>query len=400
MEKALKISPKNYLNDWGEFEDWENGANDTPTGWLKSGTPTITRESTTIKFGTYGLKMVGTSTGQKIYRLIPDGDTYKGRTFILSGYIKTSGAGVTIAMDDGVTVNSSSAHTGGNAWELISVTAKLDASGTKLQVNINVPNGVTAYYDSFTLFEGETSFKYFDTGNNSIEKTFNPKTDVSADSYEIARRAGVLVPEVTFRGKKITIKGNVRGASLSECRDNLDAFIKGLYSWDTSKMRELYVYDDRVYEVFLDGTINIDNLNFIPVKKYSIDFMSQNPSSRYISMKRKSQVTAGVTVEFNIPYLGNFESKPIVSFCSNRGVGATIFTLENLTTGDILSFNAEVAAGNTLEINCDLMTVKNAGVDAIANFPGDFLRLVEGTNYLRAAGSSYTISIDYFERWL
>ena len=79
----------------------------------------------------------------------------------------------------------------------------------------------------------------------------------------------------------------------------------------------------------------------------------------------------------------------------------TACTLENLTTGEVLSFSATVNIGNILAIDSDLHTVTNNAVDSIASFTGDFIRLLPGANQFRFTGTTGgVLTIDWFEKYL
>jgi len=396
---GIKITPKNLLADWGEFEDWELGASDSPSGWSKNGTPTIARESTIIKFGTYSLKLVGTGASQYLYRAIDNGTDYAGRTIKLGVYVYTAGAGVTISLADGVGTTNSDAHTGGGSWELLTVTRQIDASATKLEVELNIPNGITAYYDHCILVEGEVlSFEF-----NSVNYTLGNWKDainVRAPSFEIARREGIYIPETHLGSKTVTVRGDVIGSSAADCRTNFDTLVNILRSWKKDEKRNIYILDDRVKEVFLEK-LSYDPLELATRRRtFEASFIAENPTWRYINRSRKRQVIAASPTSFNLSYLGNTEDKPIIYFIADQAVDITSCLLENLTTGESVAFTGTVSSGNTLKIDCDTCEVLNNAVDSIGSFSGDFMRLVYGTNYLKFTGSLCTIKVDWYNRYL
>lgn len=397
MGKAFKISPKNLLGDWGDFEDWEDGASNTPTGWTKDGTPTIAQEGTIKKFGNYSLKLIGTSSNQKLYRAIDNGADYAGRSIKLGIWVYTAGAGVTITIDDGVGTTDSSAHTGGGSWEFLTVLRQLDTSATKLQVNLNIPNGITAYFDGCILVEGENLFTDLSSGNFDISE-WKPSIDIKITKFDMARKQGIYIPEANFGGRAIKLRGNVIGADSAACRANFDTLIKALNLWKKGDKKDLYLLDDRLLEVFIDD-INLDPRAGLNMRQFNISFIAEDPSERFISMLRKKQVISSSPTSFNLSYGGNVESKPIIYFIANQGGDITACVLENLTTGESLSFTGTVSTGNILKIDCRAMEVFNNFVDSIADFLGDFFNLIPGTNYLKFTGSNCTIKIDWYDRW-
>ena len=83
MGTLLKILPKNYLADWGEFESWASGAASAPDGWVSASSPFKTaQETTNFKFGLNSALIIGSTGGVAgLYRTVPNGTAYQGRTF-------------------------------------------------------------------------------------------------------------------------------------------------------------------------------------------------------------------------------------------------------------------------------------------------------------------------------
>jgi phage-related protein len=82
------------------------------------------------------------------------------------------------------------------------------------------------------------------------------------------------------------------------------------------------------------------------------------------------------------------------------GNDITSCLLENLTTGQNLTFTGTVTDGQTLKIDCEEITVLNNAVDQIGSFSGDFLKLAPGANVLKFTGSNCIIKVDWWDRWL
>lgn len=399
MAIGIKITPKNLLADWGEFEDWELGASDSPSGWSKTGTPTIAQEATTIKYGAYSLKLVGTNTSQKLYLAINNGTDYVGRTMKLGIYVKTAGAGVKVSIDDGVSVTDSSAHTGGNTWEQLTVTKQIATNGTEVEIHLNIPNGITAYYDNCILVEGEVLSFEINTVNYTLG-SWKDSINIRTSNFDIARKEGIYIPETHLGSKTITIRGDCIGSGAVGCRTNFDTLINILRSWKHDEKRDLYLFDDRVKEVFLEK-VSYDPLELVTLRRtYEISFIAENPTWRYINRNRKKEVISSSPTSFNLSYLGNTEDKPIIYFIADQGGDITSCLLENLTTGESVAFTATVSSGNTLKIDCDACEVLNNAVDSISSFSGDFMKLIYGTNYLKFTGSNCTIKVDWYNRWL
>jgi hypothetical protein len=395
--KAFKILPKNYLEDWGEFEGWGAGTTSIPSGWVAATACTYSADTTNKKYGNYGLALiVGTQNGGGIYRTIPDGTDLIGRTMKLAFWAKAATTQPFILLDDGVSV--STAHlTQLNTWEEITITKKLDASATQIKVGVFSPQmGSTTYFDSGVLCEGENLFTNFDT--NIDISTWQPVLNVKMDQYEVAEKEGSHIPEYHLQSNGIKIKGNVVGTDAVSCRTHFDAFTKALFAWQRKEKRNLYLYDDRVLEVFLKS-FDWDYANCLNMIKFNMQFAAADPTLHYLGRIRNQQTITATSTEFNFVYNGNADSLPKIKVLADRSAIISTCNLQNLTTGEALSYGASIATASVLDIDCNIGTVKVDGVDQIANFSGDFLKLVRGTNYMKLVGTNCTIYIDYFERW-
>lgn len=397
MGIGFKLLPKNYLADWGEFESWAQGVNSSPDGWIAASSPYLSREATNIKYGFYSALVGGSNGVGGIYRTIPNGVDYQGRTFKLGVWGKSASTGPYIELNDGV--SSRTVHLDGlNAFSFFTTPPmKLDYAGTQIRVNLFSSLAATAYYDSAVLCEGETLFTNLDT--NIDVSDWSPTLNIKQDQYEIANREGSFIPDTHLQSKNIRIRGNIVGTDVVSTRNNFDTFMKALFGWDTTERKNLYLYDDRVIEVFLKG-FDWSYANGLQFIKYNTQFSAPDATTRFISKYRKRQVIAGTVTEFSLSYNGTATTKPIVSFIADQGATISTCVLENLTTGENFAYVGTVPTGVALDIDCDLGTVLGSSVDSLNNWSGDFLGIVKGTNNFRFQGQNCTINIDYFERYL
>lgn len=399
MGKAFKILPKNYLADWGEFESWASGAASAPDGWVAASSPfKIAQETTNIKFGASSALIVGsTASVAGIYRTVPNGVDYQGRTFTLGVWGKSASTGPYIELNDGVV--SKTLHLDGlNAFSFHTMPPmKIDYAATQIRVNFFASLNATAYFDGAVLCEGEDLFTNFDT--NIDISDWSPTLNLKQDQYEIAQREGSFIPDNHLQGRNIRVRGAVVGTDVVSTRTNFDGLMKSLLAWQTTEKRHVYLYDDRVLECFLKG-FDWNYLNGLQMIKFNMQLAAPDSTTRSFNKFRKRQVISGTITEFNLAYNGNAQTKPVISFIADQGGAITTCILENLTNGENFAYVGTVPANVALDIDCDAGTVLNSSADNLGNWSGDFLGLVRGTNYLRFSGSNCTINIDYFERFL
>ncbi len=175
--------------------------------------------------------------------------------------------------------------------------------------------------------------------------------------------------------------------------------MKSLLDWQTGQKRHLYLYDDRVIDVFLKSA-NWNYANGLQMIRFSLQFSVPDAIKRTISKYRSQTVIAGTAQEFNLVYNGSADSKPIISFIANQGGAITTCQLKNLTTSETINYFGTVPLNVALDIDCAEGTVFNSSINKIADFgASDFIRLVRGTNYFRFSGNPCTINIDYLEKY-
>lgn len=398
MPKAFKILPKNYLADWGEFEDWSLGTGSSPTGWLAATSPTCARESSAVKYGSYALSLTGGASQGGIYRTIPEGANYSGRTFSLSFWAKSASTGPYIRLSDGV--GESTIHLDGlNAMaEHTTPAHKLAYLASQIRVDLVCPAGVNAIFDSGVLVEGEDVFTNFD--NNILIDKWNPALNMRQDSFEISGRDGQFVPETILSNRNINVSGTVVGSDADSCRSNFDTLMKSIVDWNRSNKKNMYLYEDRVIEVFLNS-FNWTYKNSLKFIDFNMRLMAPEAVTRYINKFRHLQTISSATTEFSFVYNGSSDTKPIISVVADQGSIITTCQLENLTTSEKVIYSGTVPQNVALDIDCDKGTVFNSSVNKISDFgTSDFPKIVRGTNYWRFSGSNCTIKIDYYEKYL
>jgi hypothetical protein len=399
MGKAFKILPKNYLADWGEFESWSQGTGSAPDGWISASNPTFAdQEATNFKYGKYGVRIVGGAAGTAIagiYRTVPNGSSYQGRTFSLGFWAKSTSTGPYIELNDGVA--SKTIHlNGSNAMSFYTTPViKIDYTATQMRVNLFCNTGATAYFDGGVLCEGEDLFTNFDT--NIDISDWQPSLSMKQDQYEISQREGSFIPDNHIQGKTIKLSGSVVGTDVVSTRTNFDNLLKSLLAWQTAEKRNLYLYDDRVAEVFFKG-FDWKYQNGLQMIRFNLNFSLPDGTTRYLGKFRNRKVISGTITEFNLSYNGNAKALPIVSFVADQGATISTCVFENLTTGENFAYTGTVPSGGALDIDCDLGTVQNSSADSLGNWSGIFLGIVRGTNNLRFSGQNCTINIDYYER--
>lgn len=407
MNLEIKISPENLLQ-WGDFEDWaENGASGAPTPWTLSGSSAAAaREATTVKKGTYSAKLTRSGADCMIYYDLPTYINYQGRKLTLGFWVyATVASRARITINDGVGSSSSSYHTGDSTWQRLTITRDIDPAATKIEIRCEVNTGNTsAFFDGGLLCEGDSDIIIF--SNYADIVSFTPSPVFRGQEYPMARRVGEKLPRYVLSSQSFELIGRCVGTSIQTQRDNTDVINRMINSFrDKSsgdqEMRDFYVYDDR----FLRGLLSQNNPSYEAVMKVgNFDLMFIVPDIFYYSLQmyRTKQSLSSSPITFTVTTNGTAITRPVITITAG-GSNITSVTIENLTTGQLMSYSGTILAGNSLVIDCTALTVLNNNVDDFAHISNDTeVDLLPGANQFRitSAATGGTARIDAYDRFI
>lgn len=149
--------------DKSDFEDWTNGVSAAPDGWTLNGAgATIAKDTTNFKVtaAAAALTRAGTDCylSQRLDLLAMSGPAtlWGSRKVTLGCWVRaTVAARARIAVNDGTTTTFSGYHTGDSTFQLLVVTATLQAVPTAVEVRLYVDTGnTTAQFDGAILVLG------------------------------------------------------------------------------------------------------------------------------------------------------------------------------------------------------------------------------------------------------
>lgn len=154
----------------GGYESWSAGASAAPDAWTLTGAgATIARNGTNVKgMGLYSVDVTAalntaTDLAQSLTVSSTVNATLRGRAVTFTCYVKAGAASrAFLKIDDGVGTTSSSNHSGGGTFELLSVTRTLDASATKCECSVEISSGasITVTADDAMLVPAETPLAF------------------------------------------------------------------------------------------------------------------------------------------------------------------------------------------------------------------------------------------------
>lgn len=386
------------------MEDWVSGASAAPTRHTLSGaSATVARESTIIKTGTYSAKVTRVGADASLYHDHDDFADYQGRKVTFGCWVyATVASRARLAISDGVGSTESSYHSGTTGWEFLTVTHNMDASATRMRVEMQVNTGDTvAYFDNGILCQGDATLiildDYMQIGS---WKTTNRYI---SQSYDVPRREGSRLKNMQLSSKTLTAQGMVVGATPTAKRTSFDLIMKAINSFRKKpngdvELKNLYLYDDRYYKCYIDkadpsekAAARISDLN--------LSFTIPEPFMWDINKTRTTQALAGTTT-FTVTNAGSAISRPVITI-TNDSSNINSVIVENLTTGQKVSYAGTLLTGDALVIDTDNLTVKNDGVNDLANVTNEIgIVLWPGANQIKVTGVvSGDADVDWFNRY-
>ncbi|TDI97032.1 MAG: hypothetical protein E2O29_02000 [Deltaproteobacteria bacterium] len=167
----------------GNFSQWGNGTSVPPdalNAWTLLDGGSVSQESGAgnVLFGEFSLALLSDASGNSLSRFfIPvittsENTIFRGRDLTFSCWIRATAAnaGRLLLGDSGGSSNSPY-HTGGGAWEFISVTRTIDASATNINLRLtNDGNTTTVYFDGMCIVDGDTAISYAQHPYESVAK--------------------------------------------------------------------------------------------------------------------------------------------------------------------------------------------------------------------------------------
>jgi len=312
---------------------------------------------------------------------------------------------VRIGISDGVGSAQSSYHSGGSSWEYLEVSLDLDAAATRLRLEHQVNTGNTAgYFDGGVACEGDDTTTDLSDGSQFFISKIPASRDIRISEYDPSRRHGIIIGKPLYDKTKLKMTGQVIGADAEAARTNLDTVLQVLLGINTMRrdnnLRDMYLFSDR----FMRGVpMNWSDDGAMAIRRlinFDFDFTVPEPFSRFINWSRHVETISSSPDAFDLTAGGNVFTKPVIYVIADQGGAVDDCTLENLTTGESVSYLGTIASGDTLVIDCLAETVENDGADDLANHTGDFLHLLSGLNKMKFTGDACTLKIDWVKRWI
>jgi phage-related protein len=243
----------------------------------------------------------------------------------------------------------------------------------------------------FTLLFGDYEFP-----NQTFEVKGLPLVN-DINMEVIPRRHGAVIFDPYLKERYFRVEGQIHNAATSDSLTELLALQKALLAGEDnfqySSDKYIKAYAKNLSSDFQKGTDKA-------VIKIAIDMVAQVPFF-YSAGASYSDISdaAGVTTLFDVLSGGNAFAEPIIHFYASGATISDDIWLQNLTTGESMSWRGIVPAGQTLSIHSDTLEAFLDSVPGITNFEGDFLTLAAGTNSFQFVGEDCRITVEHKWRY-
>jgi len=233
------------------------------------------------------------------------------------------------------------------------------------------------------------------TANIITEKILH----TSAPSNEVllqrkVRRDGSVLMSNYWTQKRIQLTGHILGSSVSDLDSKIDTLKQNLVG-ENQNLDIGYAGGTRRYIATLDS-LTIDREHFhtswVP---FALEFICADPFGRATSSTQETltgQTSSPFTKVFTMG--GSIGAYPVITLDFTTGDNVTAVKIENETTGDYITITRSFSNGESLEVDCDNLTVE---VDSSAvDFTGVFPEFVVGSNSLKitVTGTPFDIDLD------
>lgn len=197
----------------GDLEAWSAGTAVAPDSWTLTGTNAKTaRNGTNFKHGTYAADVVRVGNdaylSQVVSTLKPPAAWWRSKTVTLAAWVRATVASrARLVINDGVGTSASSYHTGGSAFEHLTVTRTLDAAASTVELRLQVDTGdTTAQFDAVTFTFGSYTTDFFASGiasgTGNATQTFrgltvrtHPDSDVAASKVMLVHADEIVMDD-------------------------------------------------------------------------------------------------------------------------------------------------------------------------------------------------------------
>lgn len=237
---------------------------------------------------------------------------------------------------------------------------------------------------------------------------FESNTDVTMFEVEnesrvleqaIPRRHGWRADEAYISGMRIRIGGTIIGTDAAEARATLNA-MKNAFN---SGKQLLRIWSDR--EVLCQKSYFLSRVpkSIAWEIEWEAELFAEDYAFRSVSITEQEETIASSPETNSFTNNGNVPSTAIIRITAGSSNIAAGLRIDNETTGEYFTYNAQIDAGDWIEIDTDLHTVVDQdGNNVFQYFAQTFFKLDPGANSIKWTGTatgSPKLKLSYYDKY-
>lgn len=255
------------------------------------------------------------------------------------------------------------------------------------------------------------SIKFGDYDMTEIVEEIDDGSNTRINAQSVGKRHGAFISsEPVLEPRKIKIRGTLYSSDGTKetLRDQIRELAKEL----GFERKRLKVFADRYWNAYKGQFSHA----YIPgtallVARFSVEFFCDDPfeyedpdpaATEVILTSGDDPIDPSSNLygkDFTLDNDGDLFSYLKVTVTADQGNAVTQAIIRNQTEGVLEQYTGTIGIGNSLVIDNGIFSVKNNGVEDLANWAGTFLWIDPGTNNFRIEGEPATYSFEYKKRW-
>ena len=241
-------------------------------------------------------------------------------------------------------------------------------------------------------------FKFGFCENETYVSSYSEKEAKRVKINDIPKTDGGKAEEAQRASLQITFDGHCSACSYGDLRTRVNALKVALMNGK----QNFYVDEER----YIVAQLKAWSVKYPSLKrfaKFKASLLSDYPFWRSVKLNSDKRTPSDGT-GFAIYNSGNAPAKVKVTIVSPVGGVSNDIEITNETRGEAFRFNGDVVAGDSLIIDNRVdddneFVVTNDGVDANANFEGDYLVLSPGRNVIVFDGTVGLTTLEWRDTW-
>jgi phage-related protein len=237
----------------------------------------------------------------------------------------------------------------------------------------------TVYSTDLVVFEG---FSLSDGTNMIVSEKLDSGPNRELIGGNITRGNGMYVTGSYFRERIIELSGVVKASSAEALLAYMDRIRQTLATQEGN----LDITEDGVVKRYIATCVNYDTMfqrehYHITICPFTIRFSCRTPFglARDYNVDYQSFTTSPSNQ--SIVTSGSYAAEPVFILSFSAASGVSSVEIENLTTGESITYSGYIAAGDLLIVDCEQKEVTLNGV--AVNFSGLFPSLPAGTSLIQ-----------------